>query len=534
MYPKTALCPTLMMCTPGMVQRRKFRERNSRNSRKICIRKRYPVPYSYMMCTAGVVQRRSLVHANRAASEPIQVQDREVFLGGLRGLLFPPESTSSPETAGGSHQLASSLAGANSHRYDALPPVSSPTKASLRMFQGPSIREVQAAVGNLREASLCVVEAIQAWRRARQGECKLAKQGDSPRSCTFGGDHETSLWDASRPRVEHGELAAGEVPEVREFPEVKFPVVPTARSVFAGDGDLPVFLWLPPAVRERESGGIIASASRSFNLDPETAVPERVGHDLNGDALASAAATPDPHRHSNSVVGSTAPTTACDANADSTSDGKASLAHHALSSQQVSGVNYLARMATDTDFIGAPGSILADFFPPDTKLYRNPFVLGHNLDDTLAVFTNGNAISPRNCGHQDGVEAAGSSPAALRKSRLDTRRVRHAAATIVAEDARERAGKGIKRHRDEGRRGDEWEVEGAGDGDGVPSGIATEGGQRNFNTKHDGQRSDRPDSGYSRGSDGDHGGSGESPKKSRGKGGITFEDQNVEGRCSQR
>ncbi|CAM9596630.1 unnamed protein product, partial [Ectocarpus sp. 12 AP-2014] len=44
-----------------------------------------------------------------------------------------------------------------------------------------------------------------------------------------------------------------------------------------------------------------------------------------------------------------------------------------------SGINYLARMPTDTDFIGAPGSVLAELFPPDTKLYRNPFILGHNL-----------------------------------------------------------------------------------------------------------------------------------------------------------
>lgn len=391
------------------------------------------------------------------------------------------------------------------------------------MFQGPSIREVQAAVGDLREASLCVVEAIQAWQRARQEEVKLEKKGGGPSkdpsvasSGHVSSDPELSFRDASNVShagVEHDQSAAGEVPEDRESPQVKFPVVPDARPVLASDEDLPVFLWLPPAVRGRESGGSdVAPASSRSSLDPETAVPEKVGHDLNGDAFSSAMVKPNSHRHSDNVVGSAAPATACDGNNESTSNDKGSLAHHAQSAPRTSGVNYLTRMTTDTDFIGAPGSVLADFFPPDTKLFRNPFILGHNLDDTLAVFASAGGISPHDRGHQDGVETAVSSSAALKKSRLDTRRVRHAAATIVAEEARERSGKAIK------------------DSDGVPSGIAPKGGGVSFNTSHDGQRSDRPDSGCSRDTDGDHGGSDERSKKRRGKGGITFEDQQGKGR----
>lgn len=393
---------------------------------------------------------------------------------------------------------------------------------------------MQAAVGHLREASLCVVEAIQAWQRARQVEAKQSKQGcdlNKNPSVTgpsdAGGDHKASIWDASRTRVEHRESAAGEVPETRELPDLKFPVVPTTRPTFAGDEDLPIFLWLPPEERGLESGSDIPSASRRSSLDPETAVPEKAGHDLNGDALASVADDPRGHRHSDHVGGSAAPATTNDANADSTSDGKASLAHHAPSALRTPGVNYLARMATDTDFVGAPGSVLADFFPPDAKLFRNPFILGHNLDDTLAVFTNGGGTSPRDRGRQDRVETAGSSPAALKKGRLDTRRVRQAAAIIVAEDARECSGRGIKRHRNEGGKG---AIDTSGEGDGVPSGIAAEEGGGIFNTKHDGQHSGRPDSGCSRNADGDHGGRDESSKKKRGKGGITFEDQQSKGR----
>ncbi|CAM9838922.1 unnamed protein product [Pylaiella littoralis] len=468
---------------------------------------------------------RRISELRREADQKVRV--REIFLGGLRGVLFPPESTSSPETAEGSTKFIS-------HRSDPLPSTLSPSKASPPVFRGPSIREVQAAVGHLREASLCVVEAIQAWQRARQVEAKQSKQGcDLNKNSSVtgpsdaGGDHKASIWDASRTRVEHRESAAGEVPETRELPDLKFPVVPTTRPTFAGDEDLPIFLWLPPEERGLKSGSDIPSASHRSSLDPETAVPEKAGHDLNGDALASVADDPRGHRHSDHVGGSAAPATTNDANADSTSDGKASLAHHASSALRTPGVNYLARMATDTDFVGAPGSVLADFFPPDAKLFRNPFILGHNLDDTLAVFTNGGGTSPRDRGRQDRVETAGSSPATLKKGRLDTRRVRQAAAIIVAEDARECSGRGIKRHRNEGGKG---AIDTAGEGDGVPSGIAAEEGGGIFNTKHDGQHSGRPDSGCSRNADGDHGGRDESSKKKRGKGGITFEDQQSKGR----
>ncbi|CBJ48596.1 conserved unknown protein [Ectocarpus siliculosus] len=183
-------------------------------------------------------------------------------------------------------------------------------------------------------------------------------------------------------------------------------------------------------------------------------------------------------------------------------------------------------MATDTDFIGAPGSVLAEIFPPDTKLYRNPFILGHNLDDTLALFTGngvGGAVSPR---ARDSGEGA-LSPSQT-KSRLDKQRVRLAAVAIVAEEAKERSRRGSKRHMTEHARETSEVVGATGDIGGVPNRSGVEGHDltRSISPPQDGQRSDRSGSGRD---DGHLGDDGKVSKRRRGKGGITFQDQQGEG-----
>lgn len=438
----------------------------------------------------------------------------------MRCLLFPPESTSSPEREGGSKQESTP---------SSLPSVLSPSASSPRLFQGPSIREVQAAVGNLRETSLRVVEAVQAWRRERHKELNRGKRGDVPTkppppvvSWGTSSDGKVSPSSVSLVRPEHSSSASkdGVTTAQRTSQESRFPVVPTAQPVPSRDEDLPTFWWFPPATGGRQPASGSTQASHRTSLGQETSVPEQVGRDLNEEPAAPAAdAIPGAHRHSDGSAGNSAPSPAGNAKVDPSSDDPSSAPPRPSPRAAPLGANYLAGMATDTDFVGAPGSILVDFFPPDTKLYRNPFVLGHNLDDTLAVFSGNGAASPRDPGARDGVEQSGSAPAALKKGRLDTRRVRLASAAIVVEDTRERSGDN-KRHR----------AEELGDQDAPAGGVAGESCQRGSSSDgHDGQRFDRPDSGGSRSGDGDHGGSDNSPKKRRGKGGIRFQDEQSEG-----
>eukprot|EP00752_Nemacystus_decipiens_P013301 g11781.t1 len=329
-----------------------------------------------------------------------KVQERESLLARLRCLLFPPESTSSPEQEGGSTPAATPTSGANSSYLSGpLPPVSSPSATSPRMFQG-----------------------------------------------------------------------------------------------------------------KPQPGSGSTQASHRTSLGPEMSVPEQVGHDLDEEHLTTAAVISKGHRHSDGAKGSSALATAGDANVDPNSDDQALTSTRP---RAASGVNYLARMATDTDFVGAPGSVLVDFFPPDTKLYRNPFVLGHNLDDTLAVSPGDAVASPRDRGRQGMVENSRAAPTVQKNSRLDTRRVRLASAAIVAEDARNRSG---KRRRAEG-----WGEQHA------PGGVAEESCEGGSSSgQHDGNVLDRADSGGSRVRDDDHGGGDNSSKTKRGKGGIRFQDEHSE------
>lgn len=444
-----------------------------------------------------------------------QVQERERLLGGLRGLLFPPEITSSPEKDGSSaEELASSSGAAQSHRSSPLPSVLSPSAASPRMFQGPSIREVQTAVSNLREASLSVVELVQAWRRARREHLK--SEGQEARSPTPGvswgdvsGALEASPRNGSPDRPEQSGASTGGPSTVDgPSPEVRFPDVPTARPVSSFDEDLPVFWWLPPGTIGRES-----SASKN----PEASAPEQVGHDLNEDDTTQAVASLEGYRHSER-------STMANQGTDPSGSEKSSSGINPSLSHEGPGVNYLARMATDTDFVGTPGSVLADFFPPDTKLYRNPFVLAHNLDDTLAVDTSGGGVSPRD------RETSGSLPSAMRKRRLDTRRIRAACEIIVAEGIRERSSKSGKRRRaEEGREQEALPGDAAGKGNGISFRHGAAGGgheETSASAKADGQHFDRQGS---RSVAGERGGSDKSSKKRKGKGGITFQDQQSEG-----
>ena len=375
---------------------------------------------------------------------------------------------------------------------------------------------MQAAVGSLREASLCVVELVQAWRRARRGH--LQSDNQEARSSTpavswgVSSDLETTPTNGSPDKPEQSCASSGreKTADGRSL-EVRFPDVPTARPVSSFDEDLPTFWWLPPGKSWRENG---------TSLSPESSVPEQVGHDLNEDDSTPSSATLKRHRHSES-------STTAKQGTDSNSSGKAFAENNPLSAHEASGVNYLARMATDTDFVGAPGSVLADFFPPDTKLHRNPFVLGHNLDDTLAVFTGGGGVSPRDRGHED---RGGSSSTALRKSRLDTRRIRVASEIIVAEDIRERSSKRSKRRRaEEGREQEVLPGDAAGEGNGVPArdGAAGDGHEESATSpRAHGQQLDRQGSG---GSTVGRDGSANSSKKRKGKGGITFQDIQGEG-----
>lgn len=387
------------------------------------------------------------------------------------------------------------------------------------MFQGPSIREVQGAVGHLREASLCVVEVVQAWRKARQRELKGSSQGGNSNeqlsrasSPEAGSENEGSSRKTPHGRPEHRERAGS-------LSEVRFPVVPTARPMSTGDEDMPTFLWLPSRVNGGESGHDTVVVSGQTSVNPETCVPERIGDDeetTTPTAAAAASGYPD----GDTTVGSMSPAPASGTIAQSNKDNDGLDTHYTAS-----GINYLARMATDTDFVGAPGSVLAELFPPDTKLYRNPFILGHNLDDTLALFTGngvGGAVSPRARDSGEGTLSPSQT-----KSRLDKQRIRLAAAAIVAEEAKERSRRGSKHHRAEHAR-ETGEVVGAtGDIGGAPNRRGVEGhdSTRSISPLQDGQRSDWSDSGRD---DGDFGDDGKVSKRRRGKG-ITFQDQQSEG-----
>lgn len=367
-----------------------------------------------------------------------QVRDRETRLTCFRDLLFPPESTDSPE-AGEPALTATSPSG-----NDLLGPLQTSSSSPARAIQGPGIREVQASIRSLREASLLVVEAVHAWQKAKRTEAHETPQsgcGDSVPIASFQDvDISESFWNKSQVLPSTAPTGGG-TPRTSSR-EVRFPVVPlpqvasTApelRTVEAPCDDLPVFLWFPPTSGLPPEG----CENRRRAQDSTTSNPEGVGCGL-GENVAAAAATTAALGHTTGGEGrATGPPSALEPNdGNSGGDGDAQI-------PAVAGVNYLARMASDTDFVGQPGSALVDIFPPDAKLYRNPFILGHNLDDTLKVFSSDTNFRDEgggtSGGPREGPVVGESRSAAIRG--VDMRRVGLATAIIVAEDARERAKK---------------------------------------------------------------------------------------------
>lgn len=360
-----------------------------------------------------------------------QVREREVRLAGLRDLLFPPEITGRSE-AGGKPRVVDGQ--------------DFPTSPTLCAAQGPGIRQVQAAVAGLREASLCVVEAIQKWQRAKSGETKAdANREAAIQSARDGNTATDSAGERSSQKptspilnLKNDSSCAAErdcnhlpaVPAVFSSIHQRIWSTPELHGIVqVTQNDLPKYLWVP--------------------LDPPSANTQHNHTALTGENL-------DPERAGrgtdrNNAVGSVAPSVAqlpeSSANALATRTKYGRLEEK--TEEDTHRINYLANMAIDTDFIGAPGSALADLFPPDTKLYRNPFVLGHNLDDTLAVFTGTSprALSVSSLGRErartsegrDGGSTGGEGGAGRAGLRMDTERVRRAAVVIVAEDAKERA-----------------------------------------------------------------------------------------------
>lgn len=199
--------------------------------------------------------------------------------------------------------------------------------------------------------------------------------------------------------------------------------------------DPPIFLWFPPA------GGLQAEDYEPRRSVQDSA-PKGVGCDLRNAPATSRTARNTGERdagfadcaplaleprYENSGVGGGG---GGEGGSGGGSDGQ---------TPAVAGINYLARMATDTDFAGQSGSSLIDFFPPDSKLFRNPFILGHNLDDTLKVFSGTISQGGKPGGDGEGLCAGEGSSSSTSIRGVDTQRVRLAAATIIAEDARERA-----------------------------------------------------------------------------------------------
>lgn len=343
-----------------------------------------------------------------------QVEDRETCLSTFRDLLFPPESTNSPE-AGGSTPTTTTKD--NDNELD--PPV--------RVLHSPSIRETQAAIKSLREASLCVVEAAQAWRRAKGGEMHQAyHDGAPPTRRSQNGENRESLSgelpspENTSPRLEE----KGGVASLRQC----FPIVQQARptsttrecdGIRISSGGLPTFLWLGPT-----SG----TATYKSTVSYEASEQERSYGEHNGRTGIIT------KKIENIDEGGTRETSI-----SASADGKNSY-KNGDAQTNITGLNYLARMASDTDWIGGPGSALLDMFPPDTKLYRNPFVLGHNLDDILVVYKGASPRDRERCAYDpDSQRMDGSRSAKV--VRLDKQRVRLAAAVIVEEHSMERAGK---------------------------------------------------------------------------------------------
>lgn len=300
---------------------------------------------------------------------------------------------------------------------------------------------MQASIRSLREASLLVVEAVCAWREAKRAEVHDTPQsgcgGKVPAASFQGVGGSESFWN--NPQAFTSTAPAGGGKPRTTYREVRFPIVPLAqvastapelRTVKTNRNDPPIFLWFPPTSRLQPQGSEIHGRAH----DSKISGPEGIGCDLEGDVTIAAATEAIGHTSGGGPVSALGPN---DENGGGGSGGDAQI-------PAVGGVNYLARMASDTDFIGKPGSALLDIFPPDAKLHRNPFILGHNLDDTLKVFSPGTKSRREGGGASGGAgegPGAGESRSAVIRG-VDTRRVGLATAIVVAEDARERAKKG--------------------------------------------------------------------------------------------
>lgn len=397
------------------------------------------------------------------------MKEREKCLTTLHDVLFPPESTSSlAETGAASCETT--------RQDDQLFPVTSSSVLTKAISPDAGIRQVQGAIGALREASVISVEAVQRWRKFKAG------QRESPDSVGRGapvlartnkGSRVEVESDATMPEIQISCASASLLGHPtsdgtdRQLPVVSprtglNPATAQLRGIARGaDTALPTFWWIPPDASPHTPA---TDTNRRLGLGSAPNGPERASDDRTREAKRSLSATASSHRHPTETLGrrTAASSIAATAFSDTTCgaeippDEDKAVAQDSIAFDF--GLNYLAKMASDTDFTGAPGSALVDFFPPDTKLFRNPFLLAHNLDDMLAVHNiatahasskpwggetdrknrsdgKGLGASIKPYDGSEGEESAGRRPDA----RIDTERIRNAAGIILAEDYKENA-----------------------------------------------------------------------------------------------
>lgn len=392
----------------------------------------------------------------------------------LRDVLFPAESTGSLL---GETGIASFVTRAENQPF----PATSLPAAAKSTGPGPGIRQVQAAVGALREASIVSVEAVQQWRRIKAGQreelCGIGRDGSGLEKSTSRSNRGEAESEGTAPEAQIDRVSAGLLGNPNSGgTEKHLPAVsPRAGINMAAaqlrgiDRDthaaLPTFWWIPPCTAPHSPA---KDAGHRLELGSAPNGAERADGDLTTGAKISLSSTTasTQHRTENpgkgtAVVGITAPASSDTSGAEITPDDNRGFAQASTTFHV--GLNYLAKMACDTDFTGAPGSALVDFFPPDTKLYRNPFLLAHNLDDMLTVCNNTSTAhaptepSTRGEGETDRLNGSGGGrgPGAGKHSgssggedtrrrtgaRIDTERMRSAAVIVLVEEVKEKARK---------------------------------------------------------------------------------------------
>lgn len=303
--------------------------------------------------------------------------------------------------------------------------------------------KVQVAVGALREASIVVVEAVQSWRTAQaaaveqesvsKDRTRLAKMRESEHR---GPESEGAACQQRKTRVSASAIVTNEetlsdregcLPEVLS-PQARPATIPSPVPNAGQDiSSLPTYWWVPPGdnTGKKKCNNLCNTRIRADQLD-QCEVGFYEGGSKAADHAPRSAEPTVEYALGHDIGGCTN-----------------------ISTVGTFGVNYLAKMVHDTDFIGAFGSALASIFPPDTKLFRNPFVLAHNLDDTMAAFADTmswgaarSSGSPRRSEiERDGARdtGRGGSGADQRSiARMDTKRMRHASVVIVAEENKEK------------------------------------------------------------------------------------------------